>query len=118
MAKHNPKGRPTGVTIVAILLILGFLWGLFLAVFTIASPAVMVLVVLAVAKLIACWGLWTMRRWAYALTMIISLAEIAVSVYAYFFASFTLFGAAVGVVLSLLVVILLLALKDIRAALG
>jgi uncharacterized membrane protein (DUF2068 family) len=116
------RKTPLGVKIIAICEIIGAIVSLLAFFFALATGFASLgsfLVVDAIIKLIMAWGLWTLKRWAYWVTVILEAVSII-------FNLFTLLtgqhaagqsGSGVGsLVVSFIVLVYLFADKNVRAA--
>src|SRR5438309_9300336 len=59
------RKRPLGVTIIAILEIIGAIALLLLSFAAISTSFGISIVIAAIIRLIVAWGLWTLKRWAF-----------------------------------------------------
>ena len=80
--------RPLGVTILAILQLLGGILGIFagiaiVAVFPVIFTLIIgaVLLIVGLLGLIVGWGLYTMKSWAWMLAMILNIINIILAIY-------------------------------------
>jgi hypothetical protein len=78
--QSSPKSRPTGVTIIAILNIIGGIIMLFSAIALI--PIGGILVAIAIVSFVVAYGLLKGRGWAWTLTVVLSIISIVLNVIA------------------------------------
>jgi uncharacterized membrane protein (DUF2068 family) len=74
------KQRPLGVTIIAILTIIGGIALLSIGAVLFVIGIGVVLVILGIAYLVMAYGLWKGKRWAWTITLIISVISIIVGI--------------------------------------
>jgi uncharacterized membrane protein (DUF2068 family) len=86
----NMAGRPLGVTIIAILQLLGALLEIMAAVLVIGvtlllAPFLMILglipLFLGIIGLIVFWGLWTLKGWAWIFALLVNILNILFAIY-------------------------------------
>jgi uncharacterized membrane protein (DUF2068 family) len=125
--------RPTGLTIIVILTWIGSAFSLLLTILgllgtfllskngtgpltTTATIFLIFFGLLAIAEFIVGWGLWTLKRWAFWVTVIVETIHIAGNLYSWL-AGHTGFGnIAFSLTLGLVIVVYLFADANARAA--
>jgi uncharacterized membrane protein (DUF2068 family) len=118
--------RPLGITIIAILVfiqaVIEIIFGIFVFVgSTLASPAVGLLLgwiplAIGVISFIVAWGLWTLKPWAYWVTLILEIISIISNLFNLGQPNHSLFGVISGGLVSLIIVIYLLVDGNVRRA--
>ncbi|WP_165423420.1 DUF2127 domain-containing protein [Ktedonosporobacter rubrisoli] len=128
-----PRQRPIGVTIIAVLVIiagliaiiggiLGFL-GIGIAgshipkiLDAIAIIALVLLIIFGLANLIVGWGLWTLKAWAFWITVVVEILTIADHIFAWIFHHIGTGSLIIDIVIPVVVVVYLLADRNVREA--
>lgn len=127
------RKRPTGLTIIVILIWIGSAFSLLLTILGLlgtfllskngATPITITATIfliffglLAIAELIVGWGLWTLKRWAFWVTVIVETIHIAGNLYN-LLVNHTSFGnIAFSLILEVVIVVYLFADHNARAA--
>lgn len=113
-----------GVTIIAILQLLGSLVGLalgalmlmaglaipLLGIFLIAIGAFMI--IWAIIGILLFWGLWGLKGWAWMITMIWNIIQLLLSVYNFYSSGFTDFTTLINIIIPLIIVVYLFFVRD------
>ncbi len=128
-----PRRRPLGVTIIAILAIivgiiaviggiLGFL-GIGLAgaqipkvIDAAAIVALILLLIFGVANLVVGWGLWTLKAWAFWITVMVELLTIADHIFGWLVHRIGLGSLIADIVIPVIIVVYMLADRNVREA--
>jgi uncharacterized membrane protein (DUF2068 family) len=118
--------RPLGITIIAILLfisaIIEIIGGFFAFIgTTLASPLDGLLLgwiplAIGVITFIVAWGLWTLKPWAYWVTLIVEIISIVLSLFNLGRPEHSVLGVISGGIISLIIVIYLLVDRNVRRA--
>ena len=117
--------RPLGITIIAILLfiqaVIEIVFGIFVFVgSTIASPAAGLLLgwiplAIGIISFIVAWGLWTLKPWAYWVTLILEIVNIVLHFLGYG-QTHSILAIISGGIISIIIVIYLLVDRNVRRA--
>ena len=117
--------RPLGISIIAILLFIQAIFEIIVGITffigsTIANPLAGLLVgwwplAMAVLLFILAWGLWTLRPWAYWVTLILEIVNIVLHFLGYSQVH-SLFAIISGGIISIIIVIYLLVDGNVRRA--
>jgi uncharacterized membrane protein (DUF2068 family) len=125
MQNITTERRPLGITIIAILLfiqaiieIIGGFFSFFGSI--IHNPLSGLLVgwiplVVGILLFILAWGLWTLRPWAYWVTLILEIVNIVLHLFGYS-QTHSLFAIISGGIISIIIVIYLLVDRNVRRA--
>ena len=125
------RQRPTGISILAIILIIAGILGLLGTILglvgvaalsgnhsgVISTAATIILIVsaiLAVANIVVGWGLWTLKRWAFWTAVIVEAFAVLTGLYSWLGAHNN--TSIVGIVIALAILIYLFADRNVRAA--
>ena len=118
--------RPLGITIIAILLfiqaVIEIIFGIFVFVgSTIASPTAGLLLgwitlAIGIISFIVAWGLWTLKPWAYWVTLILEIINIISNLFNLGQPNHSVFGVISGGLVSVIIVIYLLVDGNVRRA--
>ncbi|MFX1300728.1 MAG: hypothetical protein ACFFAL_02450 [Promethearchaeota archaeon] len=116
--------RPLGVTIIAILQLLGSLVGLALGALMIMGGMLIpifgiiimaigaFMVIWAIIGILLFWGLWGLKGWAWMITMIWNIIQLILSVYNFYTSGFTDFTTLINIIIPLIIVIYLFFVRD------
>ena len=117
--------RPFGITILALLMFIQAIFEIIVGSITfigttLASPLAGLLVgwiplVVAILLLILAWGLWTLKPWAYWVTLIVEIVNIVLHFLGYA-QTHSIFAILSGGIISIIVVIYLLVDGNVRRA--
>jgi uncharacterized membrane protein HdeD (DUF308 family) len=77
---ESQKHRPLGVTIIAILIIIGGILFLFSGLVLLIIGIGILLIALGIAYFVMAYGLWNGRGWAWTITLILSVIGIIVAI--------------------------------------
>ena len=126
MQNISTTKRPLGITIIAILLfisaVIEIISGIFIFIgSTLASPIDGLLLgwiplALGVITFIVAWGLWTLKPWAYWVTLIVEIISIVLNLFNLGRPQHSVLGVISGGIISLIIVIYLLVDSDVRRA--
>ena len=118
--------RPLGITIIAILLFISAIFEIIGGFFafigtTLASPAEGLLLgwiplAIGIVTLIVAWGLWTLKPWAYWVTLIVEIISIISNLFNFGQTHHSAFGVIGGSLVSIIIVIYLLVDGNVRRA--
>ncbi len=115
--------RPIGITIIAILLFISAVIGIFGGITSVLGNSTDVLLgwfplVMAVLELVLAWGLWTIKSWAYWGTLAVEILNILIHFFGFLGLPRTHSPLAVisGGVVSVIIVIYLLVDRHVRRA--
>lgn len=128
-----PRKRPSGITLIAILLCIQgafrllaaifFILGSFLAGWTLSTHSVVagvisgvLIAILGLVELFFAWGLWTLKRWAYWGTLILMALDILGSVFEFELPLTGIGEIFGGVIIPVVVLIYFLAAPNVRKA--
>ena len=117
--------RPLGISIIAIILFIQAVFEIVVGIFSflgrlITNPLAGLLVgwipmAIGVLLLILAWGLWTLKPWAYWVTLVLEIVNIVLHFLGYQQAH-SLFAIISGGIISIIVVIYLLVDRNVRRA--
>ncbi len=117
--------RPLGISIIAILLFIQAVFEIVVGIFSflgrfITNPLAGLLVgwiplALGVLLFILAWGLWTLKPWAYWVTLVLEIVNIVLHFLGYQ-QTHSLFAVISGGIISIIVVIYLLVDRNVRRA--
>jgi hypothetical protein len=128
-----PRRRPLGVTILAILAIivgiiaviggiLGFL-GIGIAggqiprvLDVVAIVALVLLLIFGVANLVVGWGLWTLKAWAFWVTVVVQILTIADHIFGWLVHHIGLGSLIADIVIPVIILVYLFADRNVREA--
>ena len=121
------RKRPLGVTIIAILEIIGAIGLLLTSLAAITTALGVSIAIGAILRLIMAWGLWTLKRWAFWVAVILEVIHFCYNLYNLLTNHSTAIEAATGMsvtkgsvlfslILSLVILIYLFADRNVRAA--
>lgn len=126
MENVSATKRPLGITIIAILVfiqaVIEIIFGIVVFVgSTLASPAVGLLLgwiplAIGIVSFIVAWGLWTLKPWAYWVTLIVEIISIISNLFNLGQPNHSLFGIIGGGLVSIIIVIYLLVDGNVRRA--
>jgi uncharacterized membrane protein (DUF2068 family) len=126
MQNVSTTRRPLGITIIAILLfiqaIIEIVAGIFVLIgTTLASPMAGLLIgwvplALGIITFIVAWGLWTLKPWAYWVTLIVEIVYIVINLFSLGQTNHSVFGVIGGGLISIIIVIYLLVDGNVRRA--
>lgn len=127
MQEVVPRKRPLGVTIIAIIEIIGAIALLLLSFAAISTPFGISMVIAAIIRLIVAWGLWTLKRWAFWVAVVFEALHFCYNLYDLLTNHSTAIEAATGMsvtkgsvlfslILNLVILIYLFADRNVRAA--
>ena len=118
--------RPLGITIIAILLfisaVIEIISGIFIFIgSTLSNPIDGLLLgwiplALGVITFIVAWGLWTLKPWAYWVTLIVEIISIVLNLFNLGRPEHSVLGVISGGIISLIIVIYLLVDGNVRRA--
>ncbi len=115
--------RPIGITIIAILLFISAVIGIFGGITSVLGNPTDVLLgwfplVMAVLELVLAWGLWTIKSWAYWGTLAVEILNILIHFFGFLGLQRThsLLAVVSGGVVSIIIVIYLLVDRHVRQA--
>ena len=125
MQNVSTPRRPFGITILALLMFIQAIFEIIVGSITfigttLASPLAGLLVgwiplVVAILLLILAWGLWTLKPWAYWVTLIVEIVNIVLHFLGYA-QTHSIFAILSGGIISIIVVIYLLVDGNVRRA--
>jgi uncharacterized membrane protein (DUF2068 family) len=122
MVEQTQRQRPLGVTIIAILLIIGGVLGLIATITgiiaihsAILQVALIIGLIIAVAEIVLGWGLWTLKRWAFWATVIIEVINIIDAIINYT-GSHSIASLLLAILIPVIILIYLFADRNVRAA--
>ena len=116
--------RPLGVTIIAILQLLGSIAGLALGalmvmggmlipIFGIIIVAIgAFMIIWAIIGILLFWGLWGLKGWAWMITMIWNIIQLILNVYNFWNTSFVDYTYLINIIIPLIIVIYLFFVRD------
>lgn len=115
--------RPIGIAIIAIVLavagVLGIIFGIFTLIGSLMHPVMAFFgvtgILLGIIDIILAWGLWTLKRWAYWVTLIIAALDILQAIFSLFRRA-NFWAALFSVILPVIVLVYLLSDRNVRAA--
>jgi len=121
------RKRPLGVTIIAIIEIIGAIALLLLSLAAISTPFGIGMVIAAIIRLIVAWGLWTLKRWAFWAAVVFDALHFCYNLYDLLTGHNTAIEVAtgqsvtkgsvlVGLIVSLVILIYLFVDHNVRAA--
>jgi len=126
MQNVSTTRRPLGITIIAILLfisaVIEIIFGLFAFIgTTLASPLAGLMLgwiplALGILTFIVGWGLWTLKPWAYWVTLIVEIVSIVINLFSFGQPNHSAFGVISGGIVSIIIVIYLLVDGNVRRA--
>ena len=126
MQNISTTKRPLGITIIAILLfisaVIEIISGIFIFIgSTLASPIDGLLLgwiplAIGVITFIVAWGLWTLKPWAYWVTLIVEIISIVLNLFNLGRPQHSVLGVISGGLISLIIVIYLLVDGNVRRA--
>lgn len=126
MQNISTTKRPLGITIIAILLFIQAVIEIIVGIFafvgtTIANPAAGLLLgwiplAIGIVTLIVAWGLWTLKPWAYWVTLIVEIINIVINLFSFGQPNHSIFGVISGGLVSVIIVIYLLVDGNVRRA--
>ena len=126
MQNVSTTKRPLGITIIAILLfiqaVIEILAGIFVFIgSTFANPMAGLLLgwiplAIGVVTFIVAWGLWTLKPWAFWVTLIVEIINIVINIFSLGQPNHSLFGVIGGGLVSIIIVIYLLVDGNVRRA--
>jgi len=126
MQNVSTTKRPLGITIIAILLfiraIIEIIAGFFVLIgTTLSNPMAGLLIgwvplALGIITFIVAWGLWTLKPWAYWVTLIVEIVYIVINVFSLGQTNHSVFGVIGGGLISIIIVIYLLVDGNVRRA--
>ncbi len=118
--------RPLGITIIAILLFIQAVIEIFVGIFafigaTLANPLAGLLLgwiplAIGIVTFIVAWGLWTLKPWAYWVTLILEIVNIVINLFSFGQPNHSVFGVISGGLVSIIIVIYLLVDGNVRRA--
>jgi hypothetical protein len=118
--------RPLGISIIAILLFISAIIEIISGIFvfigsTLANPLAGLLLgwiplAIGVVTLIVAWGLWTLKPWAYWVTLIVEIISIISNLFNLGQSNHSVLGVISGGLVSLIIVIYLLVDGNVRRA--
>jgi uncharacterized membrane protein (DUF2068 family) len=126
MQNVSTTKRPLGITIIAILLFISAVIAIISGIFvfigsTLSSPIDGLLLgwiplALGVITFIVAWGLWTLKPWAYWVTLIVEIVSIVANLFNLGRPQHSVLGVIGGGLISLIIVIYLLVDGNVRRA--
>ena len=126
MQNVSTTKRPLGITIIAILLfisaVIAIISGIFIFISsTLSSPIDGLLLgwiplALGVVTFIVAWGLWTLKPWAYWVTLIVEIVSIVLNLFSLGRPEHSALGVISGGLVSVIIVIYLLVDGNVRRA--
>jgi uncharacterized membrane protein (DUF2068 family) len=126
MQNVSTTRRPLGITIIAILLFIQAVIEIFAGIFvligtTLANPMAGLLIgwvplALGIITFIVAWGLWTLKPWAYWVTLIVEIVYIVINLFSLGQTNHSVFGVIGGGLISIIIVIYLLVDGNVRRA--
>lgn len=126
MQNISTTRRPLGITIIAILLfiqaIITILGGIFIFIGSVvASPVAGLLLgwlplAIGIISLIVAWGLWTLKPWAYWVTLIVEIIAIVEGLFGLGQPNHSFWGVLGGIIVPIIIVIYLLVDQNVRRA--
>src|SRR5436305_10934528 len=126
MQNVSTPRRPFGITILALLMFIQAIFEIIVGSITfigttLASPLAGLLVgwiplVVAILLLILAWGLWTLKPWAYWVTLIVEIINIISNLFNLGQPNHSVFGVISGGLVSIIIVIYLLVDGNVRRA--
>ena len=126
MQNISIQKRPLGITIIAILLFIQAVIAIIAGIFafigtTFANPLAGLLLgwiplAIGVLTFIVAWGLWTLKPWAYWVTLILEIIYIVSNLFNLGQPNHSLFGVLGGGLVSIIIVIYLLVDGNVRRA--
>ncbi|GCE07067.1 DUF2127 domain-containing protein [Dictyobacter aurantiacus] len=112
-----PRQRPVGVTIIAILQAIGgvleILGGIFLL--NVSTVAAIIPIVLGIIALVLAWGLWTLKPWAFWVTVVLEAINLISGIISLVTGNVSA-AAVIQTIIALAVLIYLFADRNVRAA--
>ncbi|GLV60449.1 hypothetical protein KDH_72680 [Dictyobacter sp. S3.2.2.5] len=112
-----PRQRPVGVTIIAILQAIGgvleILGGIFLL--NVSTVAAIIPIVLGIISLILAWGLWTLKPWAFWVTVVLEAITLITGIVSLVTGNITA-SVVIQTIIALAILIYLFADRNVRAA--
>ena len=119
------RRRPLGISIIAILMFIQAIFEIVVGIFSflgrlITNPLAGLLVgwiplAIGILLLILAWGLWTLKPWAYWVTLVLEIVNIVLHFLGYQ-QTHSLFAIISGGIISIIVVIYLLVDRNVRTA--
>jgi len=123
---ETTRKRPLGVSIIAILLFISALVEIFFGVIILVSSLFASLLAallvgwiplaIGVLSLILSWGLWTLKAWAYWITVILEVFNIVIHLFSIGQTNHSFFDIFGGGIISLIILIYLLVDRNVREA--
>ncbi len=111
------RKRPLGVTIIAILEIIGAIGLLLTSLAAITTALGVSIAIGAILRLIVAWGLWTLKRWAFWVAVILEVIHFFYNLYNLLVGhNSPAAGAIIGLIVNLVILIYLFADHNVRAA--
>jgi uncharacterized membrane protein (DUF2068 family) len=124
------QNRPLGITIIAVVLVVAGVIGIIAGIFTLVGSFFVFYhpiagmrvgfigvtsILLGAIDLFVAWGLWTLKRWAFLVTVIIAALDILQALWA-LFSGVNFWSALFSIILPAIVLIYMLADRNVRAA--
>ena len=118
--------RPLGITIIAILLFIQAVIEILVGIFafigaTLVNPAAGLLLgwiplAIGIITFIVAWGLWTLKPWAFWVTLIVEIINIVINLFSFGQPNHSVFGVISGGLVSVIIEIYLLVDGNVRRA--
>ena len=125
------RQRPLGITIISIILwvigilsLLGVILGLVgVAAFVhngaldaVATVALIIGAIIAIAEIVLGWGLWTLKSWAFWATVIVEAIRVLDALYSWLIAHNSLGAVLFSLIIGIIILVYLFADPNVRAA--
>jgi uncharacterized membrane protein (DUF2068 family) len=119
MMNVSSPERPLGVTILAILAAVQGILAIILGLMVLFTPFAFVGISALIAgaiNLYLAWGLWTLKRWAFVLTVVFMVIDLVFAVISLFSRSVTVWQAILSMIIPAVILIYFLADSNVRTA--